>query len=401
RAPFPPRFTEKLCVYLSRYCVEPYCVLRHAAFLCGSGYVAGDPDVPPLQVSAVVALLNRPRRTDAELSDRLERLAGMIYEPDGWPIEGGQQEQDLFEAAAALGLRDRRRAQLMNSLVAVLGQTRFDALVALLDYVNACHLWSETHPLSLDADVRELLSREPDLRFWFESHYGEEVLEPDASSAQGRHLPELERVRTLRSYRVLDTTTEREFDEQASLAREMCKTPMACVTFVDDTRLWFKACVGTDMAAVPREDTFCESIVVGQEALMVEDLRRHPRFSNHPWVTAEPWLRFYAGAPIMVNNGACVGTVCVMSCEPHTLAPAQMTGLRTIADNVGRLIELRRASALVDRIDGLLARCAWCGDVNVRAGSGTDLWLSADEYFGGYDAVTHGICPKCSKHAVF
>jgi hypothetical protein len=41
--PIPPLFTERLFVYLSRFCEVRYCVTRHCGFLLGLRRAAGDP----------------------------------------------------------------------------------------------------------------------------------------------------------------------------------------------------------------------------------------------------------------------------------------------------------------------------------------------------------------------
>ena len=58
---------------------------------------------------------------------------------------------------------------------------------------------------------------------------------------------EADRLDALRSYRILDTPREQDFDDIAQLASEITGTPIAMVSLIDDRRQWFKAAVGTDL----------------------------------------------------------------------------------------------------------------------------------------------------------
>ena len=72
--PIPSLFKERLFVYLSRFCEVRYCVTRHCGFLLGLGRASGDPSAPPMTVSQVIRLLQRPVPTDEVTAAALVRL---------------------------------------------------------------------------------------------------------------------------------------------------------------------------------------------------------------------------------------------------------------------------------------------------------------------------------------
>ncbi|HSO37359.1 MAG TPA: ATP-binding protein, partial [Labilithrix sp.] len=156
---------------------------------------------------------------------------------------------------------------------------------------------------------------------------------------------ETERLRQLAAYDILDTPPERELDEIVALASAICETPIALVSLLDETRQWFKAKVGIDAAGTPRSLAFCAHAIAGagDGLFTVTDARRDPRFADNPLVVGDPNVVFYAGAPLVVEGGAKIGTLCVIDHTPRTLTPVQEQTLLTLSRVVVRHLELRRA----------------------------------------------------------
>lgn len=107
--------------------------------------------------------------------------------------------------------------------------------------------------------------------------------------------PEATRLRSLRSYGLLDSATDPDYDRLVKLASELCKTPIAVITLVDDCRQWFKSRIGIDVQETPRAVAFCDHTIRSTEIFEVGDACAGARFSNNPLVTSDPSLRFYAG----------------------------------------------------------------------------------------------------------
>ncbi len=161
--------------------------------------------------------------------------------------------------------------------------------------------------------------------------------------------PEVARLRALRSLQLLDTEAESAFDDIARLAAFACGAPIALITLVDEHRAWVKAGVGLACGNTPREDSICTHAIARPEPIFeIPDLRADPRFAGNPFVTGDPMMRFYAGAPLLVD-GKAIGTLCVIDTAPRTLTREQRTNLQSLAHNVVTLIEYRQsARALVE-----------------------------------------------------
>jgi signal transduction histidine kinase len=159
---------------------------------------------------------------------------------------------------------------------------------------------------------------------------------------------EQRRLSALRHYRVLDTAPESDFDDIAALAAQLCGTPMAAISLVDENRQWLKARVGLDIAETDRDASFCARAMAGDEVLQVPDARFDPRFSGSAAVLGEPHVVFYAGAPLVSEAGEPLGALCVFDVEPRVLTPAECNGLRTLARHVMAQLELRQYARGLD-----------------------------------------------------
>lgn len=164
---------------------------------------------------------------------------------------------------------------------------------------------------------------------------------------------EAERVSALRRYNIIDTGTEQTFDNLARLASVICDTPIALMGFIDEGRQWFKARVGVDITTTSRDIAFCAHAIMQPGLFIVSDARLDERFADHPFVTGEMAIRFYAGAPLVTRQGFALGTLCVIDRKPRVLTQVQIDALTTLRNAAVAHLELRR---MTQEIAGLLAQ---------------------------------------------
>ena len=150
------------------------------------------------------------------------------------------------------------------------------------------------------------------------------------------------RLQSLRDLNVLDTAPEAEFDALVKVASMVCGVPISLISLVDADRQWFKADVGLGAVQTPRDVAFCAHAILGDQIFEVEDALQDERFAGSPLVQGAPDIRFYAGAPIMLANGARIGTLCVIDREPKKLTAIQREILQNLGVAASQALEARK-----------------------------------------------------------
>lgn len=153
---------------------------------------------------------------------------------------------------------------------------------------------------------------------------------------------EAARIAALNRYAILDSEPEEAFDDLVLLTAHVCKTPIALLSLVDDHRQWFKAAVGVQIKETPREISVCSHAIQQSELFIVPDMLEDARFRDNPLVTGEPRIRFYAGAPLVNEDGFALGTLCVVDREPRELDNEQKDALKALGRLTLRQMELRK-----------------------------------------------------------
>jgi two-component sensor histidine kinase len=154
-----------------------------------------------------------------------------------------------------------------------------------------------------------------------------------------------ERLAALRSYRILDTLPEPEFDDLVRLAARACRAPVALITLVEDRRQWFKAEMGLGFRETPLDRSICARAILQPGLTVIRDLTADPRFNTNPLVTAEPHLRFYAGVVLETPSDLPLGTLCVLDHVARDLGEEEALTLTMLARQVMSQFESRRAIA--------------------------------------------------------
>ena len=151
------------------------------------------------------------------------------------------------------------------------------------------------------------------------------------------------RLAALRGLAVLDTPADERFDRVTRIAAAALDVPIALVSLVDRDRQWFKSCFGLDARETSREVAFCAHAVEHKTEVVVSDTLLDERFADNPLVVAAPRIRFYAGAPLILEDGSCVGTLCVIDTRPRDFGEAERATLRDLRDLVMREMLQERA----------------------------------------------------------
>lgn len=157
------------------------------------------------------------------------------------------------------------------------------------------------------------------------------------------------RVAALKSYSILDTQPEKDFDDIAELASQICQVPISSITLMDRERQWFKSKVGFDKIEIPREESFCTYMMDNDmESIEVQNMTNDYYFKSNPYVAGDPKIAFYAGVLLIDPDGYTLGSLCVYDLEPKQLNDFQLNALKKLAHQVIKLLELRKKNALLE-----------------------------------------------------
>lgn len=166
---------------------------------------------------------------------------------------------------------------------------------------------------------------------------------------------ETARLAELHSFSILDTMEEEDFDNLTAIASEVCQTPIALVSLIDNKRQWFKSHHGLEATETPKEYAFCAHAINDPEnVFVVSDSRKDDRFYDNPLVTGDPHVIFYAGIPLISENGYPLGTLCVIDHEPKSLTESQIKSLSALSQQVVNLLKLRKKEQMLkDAVEDL------------------------------------------------
>ncbi len=156
-------------------------------------------------------------------------------------------------------------------------------------------------------------------------------------------LVECDRLAALAEYGVEVALAEPGFERLVQLAANVFDVPIALVSLVETERQLFAARVGLDVCETSRDLSFCAHAILQDGIMVVQDATEDVRFKDNALVTGEPFIRFYAGAPLQSPLGHKLGTLCIIDTKPRaSFSESSRRNLTDLAALVLDKLELRR-----------------------------------------------------------
>lgn len=152
---------------------------------------------------------------------------------------------------------------------------------------------------------------------------------------------EKERLELLHTLKLLDSEPEAPFDRITRLVARALGAPIALVSLVDKDRQWFKSRVGLDASETARDVAFCAHTITLTQPLVVADALQDERFFDSPLVVGAPYIRFYAGVPILSSEGLALGTLCAVDQQPRQLSAEGLEMLCDLAEILSQEVQQR------------------------------------------------------------
>ena len=156
---------------------------------------------------------------------------------------------------------------------------------------------------------------------------------------------EKERIAALYEYNILDTISEKDYDDITHIAADICGMPISLISIIDHDRQWFKSRIGIESEELHRDVAFCAHAILNpKELFIINDVLKDERFHDNPLVTGSPNIGFYAGVPLLSETGYPLGTLCVIDKKANDLSRAQKETLKALARQVVASFEARKVN---------------------------------------------------------
>jgi diguanylate cyclase (GGDEF)-like protein len=160
-----------------------------------------------------------------------------------------------------------------------------------------------------------------------------------------------QRLARLASLGLVYSPAEERFDRITRLAHKFFGVPVALITLLAEQCNWFKSAQGTSVDQQPREMSFCSHAIMGTDIFTIPDTLLDPAFADNPLVKGQPFIRFYAGHPVMYR-GSPMGALCIIDVVPRQLLSSDRESLSSLAKWVEG--ELRLTGAAVEQTELLM-----------------------------------------------
>ena len=104
--------------------------------------------------------------------------------------------------------------------------------------------------------------------------------------------------------------------------------------------------------------TICQYALLSHKPTIIDDLEKDTLFNDHPMVTNEPYMRFYAGFPLISKRGNVMGTLCLIDYEPQHIEAGLIGVFDKLARRIAHQLELskEKVNQDVEYLTNILAR---------------------------------------------
>lgn len=157
------------------------------------------------------------------------------------------------------------------------------------------------------------------------------------------------RLQAVERFKTLDIDSDKDFREFVEMASTICSAPIALITLLEEDIQWLKVKKGTDVEQMPVETSFCTHTILQDDVMVVPDAQKDERFANSPIVAGAPNVRFYAGTPLITNEGHRIGTLCVIDMQPHELNSNQQQMLKMLGRQAIGLMDFRISVEMLEK----------------------------------------------------
>src|SRR5882672_2605758 len=146
----------------------------------------------------------------------------------------------------------------------------------------------------------------------------------------------------LRTLPSTNATLEETFDDFLLIAAQICRAPIAVFKLADEAGEWEHTNVELTAAERFQLDLFHSYVLTQTEPFIVNDSQEDNRFEDSSARSLDKEFRFYAGIPILLDDGKVIGSICVLGRIPGELGLVQLNALGALQRQITTQIQLHR-----------------------------------------------------------
>lgn len=158
---------------------------------------------------------------------------------------------------------------------------------------------------------------------------------------------EAQRLMAVRSLTAIHSSPTPELAVLAELARGVFDTPYAAINIIDEDWQRIAGQAGLKISECSRDMSICTRVVFDDELLVIPDLAEDTELMVAPFVVQDPYFRFYAGAPVRLENGLPVGAFCILDQTPRRFSQGEQKNLMQFAQIASALLRLQKNNLLM------------------------------------------------------
>jgi hypothetical protein len=122
------------------------------------------------------------------------------------------------------------------------------------------------------------------------------------------------------------------FQNLARTAATHFGAEVVAVVMAGPESVWFQTQHGVVSESIERAGSFCETAILGDEPLVVEDVLLDERFRDHPAASGPHGVRFFAGYPFHGPDGQRVGVLAMFDLKPREFGPDQLEPMKVAVE---------------------------------------------------------------------
>ncbi len=173
-----------------------------------------------------------------------------------------------------------------------------------------------------------------------------QISQPSVPAAPGWRVDSRSRAAAIAEHDIESLRDDAALRRITDFAAALCDVPVGLVSIVEAERQTFLSRTGLELRETPREESFCAHAMLEDDIMVVPDATQDPRFADNPLVVDGLGIRFYAGVPLVREDGLPLGSLCVIDTVPRAgLTALQRQGLKVLAADVLRRLSDSRAAA--------------------------------------------------------